>query len=551
MTKEEFDNSLSKLKLASECYYNTDATIMTDAEYDVLIRKCREYASENNIKEDFLNSDVGFEVNGKQVVKHIKRMYSQKDIFNLKDMLTWVDKKKTKIFYTEPKLDGCSANLIYVGGKLKSIASRGDGNIGLDLTHLKDVIIGIPDTIALDEQIEIRGELIITYKNFLEFEDKFKNPRNMVAGSLSLLDVEEFKKRNIEFIPWGLGFTKRKMNKSELKPFLTKLGFRPMPYTNTISDISDINHNYKEIIKASKENSLTAKGKPLLDYPVDGMMVYINKHEEQSFYGYSNKFPLYSAAFKFPATETSTKLLGVDFNIGRDGRLTITGVLEPVELLGTTVSRATLHNLNYIITRDIRIGDKVIVYKAGDIVPAIKEPFINVRSGDEKIIKINKCPYCKTELDNNKGMLSCKNNECSGIIKSKLKFAVSKKCLNLDGIGDSFIEKMVDCYNIKHVADFYRLDSMSIFSALNPRMNLVDDVIRLEKRFKDKFTKAEEYYKTIQRIKNKPFTLVLESFSLPTIGNATCLRLEKLEITSMDDLSNYLDRNDASNFDKK
>ena len=546
MTLGEFNKNVERLKIASESYYNTEYTTMTDNEYDVLVNKCREYDKENKINNPFLNMQVGFEINGKAVVKHIKRMYSQKDIFTIEEAEMWMDKKRTDVFYLEPKLDGCSCNLLYVNGKLKSVATRGDGFIGQDITYLADGINGIPKSIPYTEQIEIRGELLISFKNFAKFEDIFKNPRNMVAGSLSLLDVEEFKTRCIDFIPWGFGFNKLKINKSEYKAHFQKLGFKiTMFNTTTVSDGSkSLKGIYKNLVKLVNRNEKTSSGVP---YLLDGLMVYINKHEEQSFYGYASRFPLYSMAFKLPAKEVSTILTGIEYNIGRNGNLSIVGILEPVELLGTTVSRATLHNMNYIAKKDIRIGDKVIVYKAGDIVPAVKESFTNTRTGDEKIIKIKKCPFCKEHLNDVKGILNCSNVICSGIIKSKLKFAVSKKCLNLQGIGDEFINKAVDRLNITHVADFYNTSRIEILVAINTlfkKGSLEDEqFISTLVKNKNHFEKATKYYDIIGTIKNKPFSLILESFSLPNVGAATCLRFENLEIDNIDKLIDYLNKN--------
>lgn len=537
MYKEKFDNNVSLLKFASECYYNGSETIMTDSEYDKLLLETRELSEKYNFKDDFLIKNIGMVINDKPVLNHIKKMYSQKDIFEVDKAIEWCKKKRTKIFYTEPKLDGCSANLIYKDGKLTSVATRGNGLIGQDITMLSDGIINLPKNIEYKDLIEIRGELIMSFKNFDKFKDEFKNPRNLVSGSTSLLDVEKFKERNIEFIPWGLGFTRLKMNKSELKPFFTKLGFKGMPKTAIISEPNSIVGIYKSFIKERDK----------FDYPIDGLMIYLNKHEEQAFYSYSDRFPLYSIALKFPAKEVSTILTNVEFNIGRNGNLSIVGVLEPVELLGSTVSKATLHNLNYIKNKDIKIGDKVIIYKAGDIVPAVKESFKNIRTGNEKSIKISKCPYCKNILEDNKGILKCTNVNCSGILKSKLKYAVSKKCLNLQGIGDEFINKMVDNNAVRSIVGFYELDSVSILSALNPKLyKLTDkeftDAIKSNKYAKE-IEKAKKYEKVIQSIKSKPFSLLLESFSITGLGAATCLKLENKGIFTIDELIKYLKDN--------
>lgn len=538
MYKEKFDNNVSLLKFASECYYNGSETIMTDSEYDKLLLETRELSEKYNFKDDFLIKNIGMVINDKPVLNHIKKMYSQKDIFEVDKAIEWCKKKRTKIFYTEPKLDGCSANLIYKDGKLTSVATRGNGLIGQDITMLSDGIINLPKNIEYKDLIEIRGELIMSFKNFDKFKDEFKNPRNLVSGSTSLLDVEKFKERNIEFIPWGLGFTRLKMNKSELKPFFTKLGFKGMPKTAIVSEPNSIVGIYKSFIKERDK----------FDYPIDGLMIYLNKHEEQAFYSYSDRFPLYSIALKFPAKEVSTILTNVEFNIGRNGNLSIVGVLEPVELLGSTVSKATLHNLNYIKNKDIKIGDKVIIYKAGDIVPAVKESFKNIRTGNEKSIKISKCPYCKNILEDNKGILKCTNVNCSGILKSKLKYAVSKKCLNLQGIGDEFINKMVDNNAVRSIVGFYELDSDSILSALNPKLyKLTDkeltDAIKSNKYAKE-IEKAKKYEKVIQSIKSKPFSLLLESFSITGLATATCLKLENKGIFTIDELIKYLKDND-------
>ena len=538
MYKEKFDNNVSLLKFASECYYNGSETIMTDSEYDKLLLETRELSEKYNFKDDFLIKNIGMVINDKPVLNHIKKMYSQKDIFEVDKAIEWCKKKRTKIFYTEPKLDGCSANLIYKDGKLTSVATRGNGLIGQDITMLSDGIINLPKNIEYKDLIEIRGELIMSFKNFDKFKDEFKNPRNLVSGSTSLLDVEKFKERNIEFIPWGLGFTRLKMNKSELKPFFTKLGFKGMPKTTIVSEPNSIVGIYKSFIKERDK----------FDYPIDGLMIYLIKHEEQAFYSYSDRLPLYSIALKFPAKEVSTILTNVEFNIGRNGNLSIVGVLEPVELLGSTVSKATLHNLNYIKNKDIKIGDKVIIYKAGDIVPAVKESFKNIRTGNEKSIKISKCPYCKNILEDNKGILKCTNVNCSGILKSKLKYAVSKKCLNLQGIGDEFINKMVDNNAVRSIVGFYELDSVSILSALNPKLyKLTDkeftDAIKSNKYAKE-IEKAKKYEKVIQSIKSKPFSLLLESFSITGLGTATCLKLENKSIFTIDELIKYLKDND-------
>ena len=538
----EFNKNIELLKRAAYCYYNTGNEIMTDSEYDILYHKCLNFAKDNNIKNDFLTQQVGFVINGKNVIKHKTRMYSQKDIFNIEDAMTWVSKKRTKVFYLEPKLDGCSLNLFYNDGKLTSAATRGDGYVGQDVTHMVPYFTGIPLTIDYKETIEIRGELLMSFKDFERYKDTFRNPRNLVAGTLNLLDVTEVKNRNITFIPWGLGFNKLRMNKSEIKPFLSKLKFKPIFGTTIVSD------NFNVI---SKTYSTFIKNRDKLDYPIDGMMIYINKHEDQVFYSYADKFPLFSIALKFPAKEVSTKLLSVEYNIGRNGNLSIVGIIEPVDLLGSTVSRATLHNMNFIASKDIKINDRVIVYKAGDIVPAIKSSYTDERDGTEKTIKISKCPYCKEKLNDNKGILNCINIDCSGILKAKLKYAVSKKCLNLESIGDEFINKAVVSGHVSGIVDFYNLSAVTILSIFNPKLHLSSDgeIDNAKKgsKYNKEIEKAERFERTIKTIKNKPFSLLLESLSINGLGKATCFRIEERGIVDIEMYLTYLNENPNAN----
>ena len=469
MDYKEYKDLVDLLNKYAKAYYVLDDPIASDEEYDNLYKSLLKFEEENPslISPFSLSKRVGGEVLDNFLkAKHLSRLWSLEDIFNKDELSKWLNKKDKKdldiSFYIEPKFDGATLNLIYEKGFLQKAITRGDGFIGEDVTQNAKTIKSIPLKIDYEELIEIRGEVVIYTKDFLKIneekekqnENLFKNPRNIVAGSLRQLDSKVTAKRNLVFIPHGIGFNNIEYDLLNLKmEFLYKLGFKKVPYSKVCKDIEEIQKNYEYILSNRVNFSMA----------LDGVVVKINEIQEQDNLGYTVKNPKWAFAYKFPALEKVTRLKDIILQVGRTGSITPVAILDPIEIEGVIIERATLHNFDEIQRKDVRINDKLIVLRSGDVIPKVTKVLKDRRDGSEKVfLKPTNCPSCNSLLLDEGAILKCQNLSCDARIVNNIIHFASRSCLNIEGLGVQIVKTLYDNGLIKTPKDLFFLDKYKL-----------------------------------------------------------------------------------------
>ena len=508
MTKEEYSINIEKLISWAKAYYVDDEPIASDEEYDKLARQCLEFENKNPnlINPNSPNRRVGGAIlKGFKKANHLSRMWSQEDVFNDKELEDWI-KRASKVgdnleFFCQPKFDGASLNLIYENGILKQAITRGDGEIGEDVTQNAMTIQSIPLEIAEKSLIEIRGEVVIKKSDFEAInierlknsESTFANPRNAAAGSLRQLDSSITSKRKLFFNAWGVGQNSLNFEKtSQMMDYIFSLGFVKTPMQTLVKNIDDIKKLYENMIK--KRDTF-----PML---LDGMVIKIDDITTQQDLGFTQKFPRWSCAYKFPAVEKTTKLKDIILQVGRTGVVTPVAIVEPVLIEGANVERATLHNFDEIQRLDLKIGDEIIIIRSGDVIPKITKVLKDRRDGNEKeILKPTICPDCSSELLIEDIMIKCQNLDCPSRVVNSIIYFASKNCLNIDGLGDKIVELLVNEKKIFDILDLYSLK--------------YEDLENLE-GFKEK--KINNLLNAIENSKNSELHRVLTALGIEHIG---------------------------------
>ena len=508
MTKEEYSINIEKLISWAKAYYVDDEPIASDEEYDKLARECLEFENKNPnlINPNSPNRRVGGAIlKGFKKANHLSRMWSQEDVFNDKELEDWI-KRASKVgdnleFFCQPKFDGASLNLIYENGILKQAITRGDGEIGEDVTQNAMTIQSIPLEIAEKSLIEIRGEVVIKKSDFEAInierlknsESTFANPRNAAAGSLRQLDSSITSKRKLFFNAWGVGQNSLNFEKtSQMMDYIFSLGFVKTPMQTLVKNIDDIKKLYENMIK--KRDTF-----PML---LDGMVIKIDDITTQQDLGFTQKFPRWSCAYKFPAVEKTTKLKDIILQVGRTGVVTPVAIVEPVLIEGANVERATLHNFDEIQRLDLKIGDEIIIIRSGDVIPKITKVLKDRRTGNEKeILKPTICPDCSSELLIEDIMIKCQNLDCPSRVVNSIIYFASKNCLNIDGLGDKIVELLVNEKKIFDILDLYSLK--------------YEDLENLE-GFKEK--KINNLLNAIENSKNSELYRVLTALGIEHIG---------------------------------
>ena len=531
------------LNEANYNYYILDNPTITDQEFDKYLRELIELEMEYP---DFKKSDSptvrvgGTVIEGFDKVNHLIPMLSISDVFNEEEILDFDNKIKKEGFnpeyVCELKIDGLSVSLHYEQGKLVRAATRGNGVVGDDITNNVKTIKTIPLTLTEPVDIEVRGEIYMsknTLKELNETREKngmplLQNCRNAASGSIKLLDSREVAKRKLEcFIyhlpnPLDYGIHTHK----EALDFMKRLGFRT-------------NHNNRVVDKVDGIiNFIKEKGelRRTLPYDIDGVVVKVNNIDMQSKLGFTSKYPKWCIAYKFPAEIAYTKLIDILFTVGRTGQITPNAVLEPVIVQGSTIKRATLHNEDNIISKDIRVGDIVSIYKAGDVIPAVGEPLIERRTGNEqKFMMINTCPICSTKIvrKQEEADYFCPNDECPARNISSLIHFASKEAMNIEGLGDSIIEDLYNYSYIKDISDIYTLTKYQ------------KELVSLE----GYGTKSiEKLFTSIENSKNNSLERLLFGLGIKQVGSKTAkvlsqkyLNLDNLIKTSQEELTSIPD----------
>lgn len=445
-------------------YYVLDAPSASDEEYDKLYHEVLDFEKLHTDKID-PNSPtlrVGGVVREEfSKAKHIKRMWSMEDVFSNSELEEWVARVEKNIgkvgFFCEPKFDGASMNLIYENGKLVRAITRGDGVEGEEVTDNVKTIRSVPLEIDYNGLIEIRGEVLIKKDDFQSINEErlndgealFANPRNAAAGSLRQLDSSITAKRKLVFYPWGLGENSLAQNSLfEKMSFVYSLGFLAPPYRQRCANIEQIEEFYQKLI--SKRETI--------EMMMDGMVVKVDDVNVSEELGYTVKYPRWMCAYKFPAVEKVTKINAITLQVGRTGVITPVAEIEPVNIEGAMISRATLHNFDEIERKDIRVGDSVIIIRSGDVIPKIIKVLEDRRDGTQlEVHRPTICPTCGSELLDEGTLIKCQNLDCPDRITNAIKYFASKGCMNIDGLGAKIVEQLVDEGKISHILDLYAL----------------------------------------------------------------------------------------------
>jgi DNA ligase (NAD+) len=464
MTQTDYKTAVEQLKKYSHYYYVLDDPITTDEEYDILYHQVVAYELEhpNEIISDSPTQRVGDVPQDKfDKAQHLSRMWSLEDLFNRDELETWVNRITKSYgevqFYCEPKFDGASLNLIYDKGVLVSAITRGDGVEGELVTQNAKTIQSIPLSIDYQERIEIRGEVVIFKSDFEKInlerssngESLFANPRNAAAGSLRQLDTRITAKRHLVFMPYGIGENTLEIkNLSQRMEWVYALGFKNPHMTHLCHSADQIETFYHEM-RIERDNFAML---------LDGMVIKVDSIAVQDELGYTVKNPRWASAYKFPAIEKLTRLKEVILQVGRSGVVTPVAIVEPVDIEGVSVERSTLHNFDEIQRKDIRLGDKVIILRSGDVIPKIVKVITQERTGDEQIIhRPTHCPVCNSELLDEGALIKCQNMGCEARVVNSIIYFASKQCLNIDGLGDKIVEALHGAELVREVGDLFDL----------------------------------------------------------------------------------------------
>ncbi|HEV0811656.1 TPA: NAD-dependent DNA ligase LigA [Streptococcus pneumoniae] len=445
-------------------YYTSDNPSVSDSEYDRLYRELVELetAYPDQVLADSPTHRVGGKIlDGFEKYSHQYPLYSLQDAFSREELEAFDARVRKEVahptYICELKIDGLSISLTYEKGILVAGVTRGDGSIGENITENLKRVKDIPLTLPEELDITVRGECYMPRASFDQVnqvrqengEPEFANPRNAAAGTLRQLDTAVVAKRNLAtFLYQEASPSTRDSQEKGLK-YLEQLGFVVNPKRILAENIDEI-WNFIQEVGQEREN---------LPYDIDGVVIKVNDLASQEELGFTVKAPKWAVAYKFPAEEKEAQLLSVDWTVGRTGVVTPTANLTPVQLAGTTVSRATLHNVDYIAEKDIRKDDTVIVYKAGDIIPAVLRVVESKRVSEEKLDIPTNCPSCNSDLLHfeDEVALRCINPRCPAQIMEGLIHFASRDAMNITGLGPSIVEKLFAANLVKDVADIYRL----------------------------------------------------------------------------------------------
>ena len=460
---EELINIINK---ASNEYYVDDNPSITDQEYDDYYRQL--LTLEEKYPELKKEASPTLRVGGKvlekfEKVKHETPMLSFDDIFNEDEIVSFDERiRKTcpNATYTlEPKMDGLSGSLLYEKGILKRAATRGDGLIGENITDNVKTIKSVPLKLNKEIDIEVRGEIYMSKKSFEDCNKKrkennenlFANPRNAAAGSVRQLDSKIAAKRNLDFMAYFLPNPSKYgiKTQSEALDFLKELGFK------TNYKLNGIAKNVNDII--SYIDNLSTK-RDSLPFEIDGVVLKVNNLDDEEKLGFTQRVPRWGIAYKFPAKEVLTKLKEIKFTVGRTGKITPNAIFSPVHVAGSIVSKATLHNEDYCLDKDVRVGDIISIRKAGDVIPEVVEVKKERRVGSEIPFKmIENCPMCGMVLEKKDSNYFCTNKLCPARKIEALIHFVSRDTMNIEGLGERIIEDFYNMKFINSISDIYKL----------------------------------------------------------------------------------------------
>lgn len=509
-------------------YYVLSDPSISDYDYDLLIKKLEKFEAENpdlitpDSPTQRISSDAAKEFKSylhKIPMLSLSNTYSEEELFDFdRRVKEGLDNENVE-YVTELKIDGLSMSLVYNGGKLLTAATRGDGTSGEDVTLNVKTIKSIPLKIK-DEAMsakgvsdfEVRGEIYMSLNSFRKMNEEreeageklFVNPRNSASGTIKLLDPKIVAKRGLDiFTYYFFGDSVEVKTHNEILNLLQELGFKVNPNFKLCADMN-------EVIEFCKYWEVKRDELP---YEIDGIVIKVNSHNQQKRLGNIAKSPRWAVAYKFKAKQAFTRLNGITWQVGRTGIVTPVAELEPVFLAGSTISRATLHNYDEIVRKDIREGDKVIIEKGGDVIPKVVEVVADERGTDSvKTIPPELCPICKTKLfkPENEVAFYCINNECPAQMKGKIVHFAHRGAMDIAGLGEALVDLFVDMKFIRSYADIYHLKERR------------EDLIKID-RLGEK--SIDNLLAAIEKSKEKPFDKVLFALGIKYVGAGVAKKL--------------------------
>lgn len=528
-------NVESKIKSLTEllnqyahAYYTLDNPVVEDAEYDRLYRELVTLEAENPnlVRADSPTHRTGDVVlSGFKKYTHDYQLYSLQDAFSKEELEAFDARVRKEItepeYICELKIDGLSLSLVYANGVLVTAATRGDGSVGEDITEQVKRIKDVPLVLSEPIDIVVRGEAYLPRRNFqklnLEREEEglpsFANPRNAAAGTLRQLNTKVVARRGLATFLYQEASPATNDTQEEVLEYLEKLGLVVNEQRAFATNISEIWAFIEKV--ATQRDSLA--------YDIDGVVIKVNQLAQQDALGFTVKFPKWAIAYKFPAELAETEILSVDWTVGRTGVVTPTANMTPVLLAQTTVARATLHNVDYIKEKDIRLGDKVVIYKAGDIIPAVQRVLLDKRTSVSVALNIPKhCPECGSDLLHfeDEVALRCVNPLCPAQIREKLIHFASRGAMNIMGLGNAVVTQLFDKKMITDVADLYQLT--------------IDDLLKLDK-VKEK--SAEKLYQAIQSSKENSVEKLIFGLGIRHVGSKAAKIIAE-NLSNLDSISN-------------
>ena len=550
--QEKYTKLRNEIEYHNNLYYNEDKPLISDIEYDALMRELKQLEQEypellKNEKngESSPTKKIGGTASEKfSKVRHRVPMLSLSNTYNISEIEDF-DKRIKKIILSENiknhskeleyilelKLDGLSISLIYENGVLVQAVTRGDGQVGEDVTENIMEIRTIPKKLKENISLEVRGEIILPISSFNRInqereddgEDVFANPRNAASGTIRQLDKTIVAERGLDCYLYYLVNAENYGINTHLESieYIEKLGFKTTKIFEKYTDFKELE---KSIDKWHNDRKK-------LDYETDGLVIKVNNFALYETLGYTTKSPRWAIAYKFPAEQVKTKLMDVTFQVGRTGVITPVAELEAVNLSGSVVKRASLHNFDEIRRKDIKIGDNVIVEKAAEIIPQVVNVVFDDRTGKEiEIQEPTNCPVCNSELAHEEGLvaLKCHNPLCPEKVKRQIAYFVSRDAMNISGLGDKIVEKFIELGKIKTIVDIYSLEKYR------------EELENLEKMGQKS---VDNLINSIESSKNRDFSKVLYALGIPFIGkfNANLLtktfkNIENLKNQSIENL---------------
>ena len=538
--KERYDELIKLIEKANYDYYTLDNPTVTDREYDNWMSELLDIEERHpEIKrKDSPSEKIGGEVISEfKKVEHKIGMFSISDVFNESEIVAFDERIRKEFpnpsYVCELKIDGLAVSLQYEKGILKRAATRGNGLVGEDITHNVKTIGTIPLRLNKPVDIEVRGEIYMPLKAFNELNEKrlengesiFQNPRNAAAGSIRQLDSSVAKSRKLDAFLYHVPETDKKTHYEALME-LKELGFVVNPHIRLVKNIDEI---------LDYINEWTAR-RGELPYDIDGIVIKVNDIHMQRELGFTAKYPRWVIAYKFPAEDVKTRLTDIVCTVGRTGQITPNAVFDPVKVMGSTIRRATLHNGDYINSKNLKIGDNIFVHKAGDVIPEVVGPCLEDRTGNEReFVMPDKCPICGASLVlTESGIdLKCPNDLCPARNIESLIHFCDRKAMNIEGLGERIIE---DFYNMKFIT--------SIIDIYNIK-DRKEELIELE-GFGDK--SVNKLLDNIEKSKQNSLEKLLFAIGISGIGekNAKILakkfmNIDNLMNASLEDLTNISD----------